>query len=166
MIINQTYELETLNFSGLPLAGLHIDAHYADYAIDFATPNPMKGGDCTITLTSGDFTATNLLNSRFERVTVRTVSGRIRMTFDGLSLENDISVRLESESGDILLTVPEGVPAHITFRTHGGALAIFSAPITQIDSTTYRTENYDKLESPRLRIDIDTVMANVRLTGM
>ena len=165
MIINQAYELETVNLSGLPLAGLNIEAHFGDYSIDFATPNPTGQGDCHISLGSGDFRGSSLLNSRFDRMNVRTVSGRIRLAFDGLSLEHDMSVRLASDSGGIWLEIPNDIPAQITFVTDNGRVIKMDEGYEQVDSTIYTTRGYHLSESPRLTIEIDTVMGDLRLTN-
>ncbi len=165
MIINQTYELETVNLSGLPLAGLNIDAYEGDYAIDFTTPNPTGQGNGHISLGSGDFRGSSLLNSRFDRLTVRTVSGRIRLAFDGLSLEHDMIVQLESESGGVWLEIPGDIPAQITFTTDSGRVIKLEAGYEQVDSTIYETGGYHLGDSPRLHIVIDTVRGDLRLTN-
>lgn len=165
MIINQAYELETVNLSGLPLAGLHIEAYVGDYTIDFATPNPTGQGDCHIALGSGDFRGSSLLNSRFDHMTVRTVSGRIRLAFDGLSLEHDMLVRLESDSGGVWLEIPPDIPAKITYVTDSGRVIKVDEGYAQVDSTIYETGGYHLGASPRLTIEIDTVMGDLRLTN-
>jgi hypothetical protein len=163
VIINQTNELETLDLSGLPLVGFNIDAQYGDYAIDFPIPNPHGNGSCNVKLGSGGFIGSSLLNSRFDRLTVKTISGQIRMAFDGLSLEQDMHVRIETECGGIWLEVPDWIPARISYHSCCGDLVRTDAAFARVDSTTYQTSGYDCGESPRLEIEIDSVMGDLRL---
>jgi len=163
--IIQTHEMETVNLSGLPLVGFNIDAKYGDYSIDFSAPNPTGCGDANISLGSGDLYASGLLNSRFDLVKVRTVSGRIRLAFDGVSLERDMTVRLETESGGVWLEIPEHIPAQIVYRTYSGTVIKAESPFNPIDSTTYEIGGYHVSDSPRLTIEVDTVMGDLRLTS-
>lgn len=165
MIIHQTHELETLNLSGLPLVGFNIEALYGDYAIDFPIPNPTGRGTCDIDLGYGNFSGSSLLNSRFDRFHVTTISGAIRLGFDGLSLEQTLRARIQTKSGGIWLEIPATIPARIYCRIAGSAVVYAAAHFEQIDSTTYQTGGYHLAASPCLEIEIDTVIGDIRLIG-
>jgi len=166
VIINEAYELEALNLHGLPLAGLRIDAGENDYAVHFASPNPAHGGSATVSLGSGSFHATGLLNSRFNTLRVQTKKGGIHVAFDGLSLEHTMTVHLHSCTGDILIKLPEHIPARIIFRTVTGTATASADHFLPVDSTIYETGSYHRLDSPHIEFEVDTLLGDLRLTGI
>ncbi len=166
MIINERHELEALNLHGLPLAGFCIDAGENDFAVHFTTPNPVHGGKANISLQGGSFRATGLLNSRFHALTVQTKKGGIHISFDGISLEQSMSVQLHSCTGDIQIELPVHIPARIVFRTVTGTATADTDHYIPVDSTIYETDSYHIMDTPCIEFEVDTLLGDLCLTGI
>jgi Toastrack DUF4097 len=153
----------TLNLGGLALTQLNVTATTGDYTLRYDTPSPAAdGGSATITLGNGSLGAAGLGSSHLDNLAVTTTGGDVRLNFGG-ALTTDMAVRINTQSGDILLTIPHDTPAQVTYRAAGGSVLEVDPQYTKTNDITYTVG--DSTQTPRLTIEIRTVVGDLRLAG-
>lgn len=166
LILNQTNTAAdtTLNLGGLTLAAINVTATTGSYTVSYGTPNPADdGGTASFGLTNGNFTASGLSNSHLSSLSVTTTGGDVQLAFDGTAITQTMSVRIETTSGSVLLKVPSTTAAQVIYRTSSGALLEIDPQYQKVNDITYVVG--DNNATPRLNIEIRTVVGDLRLAG-
>ncbi len=108
---------------GLALHNLQISDGAADVEVSFSEPNLVEMNRLEYNTGASDVTLTGLANANFENMLFRSGAGSYRLEFDG-DLKRDASVKIESGVSSMIIIVPEGVNAELTFE---GSLSNVSA---------------------------------------
>lgn len=156
-----------LNLGGLTLQEIKASATSGSYSLRYSTPTEGDGGLATFRMTSGSFDATGLADSGLNTLSVTTQGGGVQMSFDGGSgaLVRNMLVRIETQVGDVLLKIPDSLPAQVIYRTSSGVVLEVDPMYTKVNDITYSTGNYEVSAAPRLTIEIRTVVGDLRLAG-
>ncbi len=167
LIINQTNTTADtiLNLGGLALSALNATATTGNYTVSYNTPNPADdGGTASFSLTNGNFAASGLSNSHLSSLNVTTSGGDVQLTFDGTAIPQSMNVRIETTSGSVLLKIPSTAAAQVIYRTSSGALLETDPQYQKVNDITY-TVGDTSGATPRLNIEIRTVVGDLRLAG-
>lgn len=155
-----------LNLGGLTLAQLNVTATSGNYTLRYATPPPTSdGGTATFQLGNGNLEGTGLLNSHLSSLSVTSNGGNVQLTFEGGALAQDMSVRIDTRSGDVLLKIPPNVPTQVIYRTSSGTVLETDPAYTRVNDITYTLSDDAASDAPHLTIEIRTVIGDLRLAG-
>ena len=125
LILNHTNTTAdtTFNLGGLELTQVNATATTGNYTVRYASSTPAgDGGTATFQSSNGNIDAAGLLNSNLSSLVVTTSGGNIQLGFDGAGLTQDMNIRLNSQTGDVLLRIPRTVPAqnHLPYQQRCG----------------------------------------------
>ncbi len=168
LILNQTNTGAdtTFNFGGLTLSAVNVTATTGSYTVSYSTPNPADdGGTASFGLGNGGFTGSGIANSHLSSLTVTTTGGDVQMAFDGTAITQNMNVRIETTSGNVLLKVPSSVVAQVIYRTSSGALLETDPQYQKLNDITYTVGGNAASDAPRINIEIRTVVGDLRLAG-
>ncbi len=168
LILNQTNTAAnaTFNLGGLTLSAVNVTATTGNYTVSYGTPNPTDdGGTASFGMTNGDFTASGLSNSHLSSLTVTTTGGDVQLAFDGAAITQNMNVRIETTSGNVLLKIPPNAVAQVIYRTSSGALLETDPQYQKVNDITYTVGDYATSTAPRITIEIRTVVGDLRLAG-
>ena len=168
LIINQTNTgADTIfNLGGLTLSAVNVTATTGNYTVSYGTPNPADdGGTASFEMTNGDFLASGVSNSHLSSLTVTTTGGNVQMAFDGTAITQNMSVRIETSSGNVLLKIPATATAQVIYRTSSGALLETDPQYQKVNDITYTVGDTSASATPRINIEIRTVVGDLRLAG-
>lgn len=154
----------TLNLGGLSLRSITSTATSGNYTLSYDTANPESdGGTAAFQLTNGSMTASGLANSHLNNLSVTTTGGDVQLAFDGAALSQNMSVRIETQSGKVLLKVPASIAAQIIYRTSSGTVLETDPQYQQINDITYTLG--DPNSTPHISVEIRTIVGDLRLAG-
>ncbi len=145
-----------LDFSGLRIADLSVDAGLSELEMQFNKPNPERLSRLKIESGLGQFTADGLLNANCEELDFSGGLGSSKLYFTG---DNDqpIEAKIEVGLGSIVVLIQEGVPTRI--NTEG---SIFSSVdvegFQKVRKGEYISRNWDEDARNRLEIEIEVGM--------
>ncbi len=166
LILNDTNTAAntTLNLGGLSLTQLDMTATTGDTTLRFAEPNPVSG-TAVLQSNNGDFDVAGLGNSNLSRLRVTTEGGSATLSFDGAALTQNMTISIETQSGDVLLKIPATVAAQITYNSPSGAVLENDPQYTKTNNITYTVGNYAASDGSHLTIEIRSVVGDLRLAG-
>ncbi len=168
LILNQTNTgaNTTFNLGGLALSAVNVTATTGNYTVSYGTPNPADdGGTASYQITNGNFTGSGLANSHLSSLSVTTTGGDVQLAFDGAAITQNMSVRIETSSGNVLLKVPATAVAQVIYRTSSGALLETDPQYQKLNDITYTVGGNAASDVPRITIEIRTVVGDLRLAG-
>ena len=76
-----------------------------------------------------------------------------------------MSVSIDTQAGDVLLKIPAGVAAQITYNSPSGTVLEADPQYMKTNNITYTVGNYDASDGSRLTIEIRSVVGDLRLAG-
>jgi hypothetical protein len=157
----------SLQLGGLQLTELGINGTTGDFNVNYANANSLAdGGSISIALTSGDLTINNVLNSHANRIETRSTGGNQTFEFGRGDLMQDLLVAIQSTSGDIILRIPIGTAATITFMGASGRVLEASPEFVRVNPGVYETAEYANADLPRMQIAVRTVAGDLRLVSV
>lgn len=102
-------------FGGLAIERLQISDGAAEVDLNFSEPNPIELEVFDYTTGASNITLTGLGYANINTMTFRSGAGSYRLDFGG-ELQQDAEVHIESGISSVVIVVPEGVPAEVTFE--------------------------------------------------
>ena len=168
LILNHTNTTAntTLNLGGLSLTQLNLTATTGNTTIRYAAANASSGATATLQSGNGNFDLAGLSNSQLSSLSLTTQGGSVQLAFDGgATLAQNMNVSINTQSGDVLLKIPSGIAAKITYNSPSGAVLESDPQYTKTDKITYTVGNYAASDGSRLTIDIRSVVGDLRLAG-
>lgn len=168
LILNHTNTAANtiLNLGGLMLTQLNVTATSGDYTLRYDTPNPANdGGTASLQLTGGTVDAAGLVNSHLNSLAITTGGGDVSLSFDGGTLTQNMSVTINTQDGDVLVKIPAGIAAQITYNSPSGTAQEVDPQFTKVNKITYTVGNYAAATSPHVTIDFRSVVGDLRLAG-
>ncbi len=154
----------TLNLGGLSLTKLTVSATSGNTTVRFAAANPVSG-TATLSAGNGDFDLANLGNSHLSSLAISTEGGSVALAFDGAALTQNMDVSINTQAGDVLLKIPTGAAAQITYNSPSGAILETDPQYVKVNNITYTVGDYAASDGSRLTIEIRTVVGDLRLAG-
>ena len=103
------------DLGGLSLTRLDISDGAADVKISFDDPNPVEMGVLIYNTGASNVTLEKLGNANLVEMTFRSGAGNYRLDFSG-ELQRDAEVHIESGISSVVIVIPEGVSAELTFE--------------------------------------------------
>jgi len=167
LILNHTNTAAntTLHLGGLMLTQMNVTATSGDYTLRYDTPNPASdGGTSSLQLTNGTVDAAGLVNSHLSSLAITTRGGNVALGFDGGTLTQNMSVSINTQDGDVLLKIPTGIAAQVTYISPSGTAQEVDPQFTKVNNITYTLGNY-AATTPHLTIDIRSIVGDLRLAG-
>jgi hypothetical protein len=156
----------TLDLTGLTLPQLTLNGTTGPFTLNYAAPAPVSGGSIAITMTRGDVTITNLLNSGAARLDATTTSGTQTYEFTGAGLTEHLRANLIASAANIVLRLPAGLPTRIEFTTTTGIVRDLPASFTRLDRFTFENAEYANADQPRVLIEVQTITGSLRVLEM
>jgi hypothetical protein len=100
---------------GLSIKRLEISDGAADVHLSFSEPNLVEMDVLEYTTGASNVTLEGLSNANINTMTFRSGAGSYRLDFSG-ELQQDAEVHIESGISSVVIVVPEGVHAKVTFE--------------------------------------------------
>jgi hypothetical protein len=99
---------------GLSIENLSITDGASDVNLNFSEPNPTKMKTLRYNTGASTVTLENLGNANFATLIFQGGAGNYKLDFNG-NLQNDGVVSIEAGVSTVILVVPEGTPAQVSF---------------------------------------------------
>ncbi len=103
------------DLGGLSIKNLEIADGASDVNLTFSKPNQSEMDVFRYNTGASNVTLENLGNANFSTMVFRSGAGNYRIDFSG-EIKQDTSVSIDSGISSLVIIVPEGVPAQVTFE--------------------------------------------------
>ncbi|MEJ2707681.1 MAG: toast rack family protein [Anaerolineales bacterium] len=100
---------------GLSLQSLQVSDGASDVELDFSEPNLVEMDEFRYSTGASSVELNSLANANFDSMVFRSGAGDYRLDFSG-ELQRDARVRIESGISQVVILVPQGVPASLRFE--------------------------------------------------
>jgi hypothetical protein len=144
------------DLGGLSLQSLQISDGASDVQVDFSAPNPVEMDEFRYSTGASSVTLDNLANANFSSLVFRSGAGDYRLDFSG-ELQRDARVRIESGISQVVVLMPQGVPASLQFE--GGLSNISLSGDWQKSGNHYTHSG----SGPELTIEVSMGAGNLEL---
>ncbi len=141
---------------GVPLHELRIAEGVADTRVSFSELNPIEMDTLRYDTGASKATLTGLANANFDEMDFRSGAGDYRLDFSG-QLQRDAEVSIKSGLSSIVIIVPEGTPATVSFE--GGLTNVDLDGEWRMSGSNYVLSG----EGPHLTISIEMGAGNLEL---
>jgi hypothetical protein len=141
---------------GLALQNLEVNDGAADARLKFSQPNKAQMDDFYYSTGASSVDLSGLANANFNKMVFRGGAGSYTLDFSG-QLQRDATVTIESGISQVVIIVPEGVPATVTFI--GGLANINAQDAWQKSGNTYLLEG----SGPKLTISVTMGAGDIEL---
>ena len=141
---------------GIPLHELRIAEGAADTSLSFSEINPVEMDTLRYDTGASRATLSGLANANFQEFDFRSGAGEYRLDFSG-QLQQDADVSIKSGLSSIVIIVPEGTPATVSFE--GGLTNVDRSGAWESSGGVYRMPG----EGPELNITIEIGAGNLEL---
>lgn len=143
-------------FGGLAIHDLHVADGAANVNLKFSTPNTETMNAFRYETGASNISMEKLANANFQTMIFQSGAGNYNLDFSGL-LQQDASIFIETGLSRLVISVPDGVPAEVSFE---GPL---SKVITRGDWQQSGEEYFLEGQGPRLIFLIETKAGTVTL---
>lgn len=143
-------------FGGLAIRDLHIADGAATVKLKFSTPNTEEMTAFRYESGASNISMDKLANANFQTMIFQSGAGNYTLDFSGL-LQRDASIFIETGLSRLVISVPDGVPAEVSFE---GPL---TKVITQGDWQQSGEEYFLEGQGPKLNFIIETKAGTVTL---
>jgi hypothetical protein len=143
-------------FGGLAIRDLHIADGAATVKLKFSTPNTVEMTAFRYESGASNISMDKLANANFQTMILQSGAGNYNLDFSGL-LQRDASIFIETGLSRLVISVPDGVPAEVSFE---GPL---TKVITQGDWQQSGDEYFLEGQGPKLTFIIETKAGTVTL---
>ena len=120
------------DLGGLSIKNLEISDGASDANLTFSTPNQSSMDVFRYTTGASNVSLNNLANANFSTMIFRSGAGSYHLDFSG-ELKQDMAVSVDSGISTLVITIPEGVAAQVSF----------SGNLTNVDISGAWTKNGD-----------------------
>ena len=144
------------DLGGLTLQSLEIRDGAADVNLDFSELNKTEMRSFRYSTGASSVALNNLANANFSLMTFRSGAGEYTLDFSG-DLQRSANVIIESGISKIVIVVPEGTSAVVTFR--GGLTDVDKDDEWVISGNTYEVTG----SGPTLNIEVEMGAGNLEL---
>jgi hypothetical protein len=141
---------------GVPLHELRIAEGVADTRVSFSELNPIEMDTLRYDTGASKATLTGLANANFDEMDFRSGAGDYRLDFSG-QLQRDAEVSIKSGLSSIVIIVPEGTPATVSFE--GGLTNVDLDGDWRMSGSNYVLSG----EGPQLTISVEMGAGNLEL---
>ena len=141
---------------GVPLHELRIAEGVADTRVSFSELNPIEMDTLRYDTGASKVILTGLANANFEEMDFRSGAGDYRLEFSG-QLQRDAEVSIKSGLSSIVIIVPEGTPATVSFE--GGLTNVDLDGDWRMSGSNYVLSG----EGPQLTISVEMGAGNLEL---
>ncbi len=104
-----------LELGGLALQTLEINDGAADVDVEFSKPNLVEMDVFRYNTGASNISVDGLANANVATLLFRSGAGSYKLDFSG-ELKRDMVVNIESGISSLVISIPEGVPAQVTFE--------------------------------------------------
>jgi hypothetical protein len=156
LIINAGAYSGKYEFGGLALESLEISDGAADVDVEFSEPNPTEMDLFRYNTGASNVSIENIANSNTSTFIFQSGAGNYQLDFSG-ELKRDMVVNIESGISTLVITMPEGVPAQVTFE--GGFANVDSSGAWEESGSSYQQEG----SGPRITIIIEMGAGTLQL---
>lgn len=143
-------------FGGLSLERLEISDGASNVKLNFSEPNPVELDVFDYTTGASTVTLEGLGNANIKTMTFRGGAGSYRLDFSG-ELQQDAEVHIDSGISSVVIVIPEGVQAEVTFD--GGMANVDFYGEWERDGNNY----IQKGEGPTIHIAVKMGAGNLEL---
>lgn len=144
------------DLSGVPIHELRIAEGAAKTDLSFLELNPVEMDTLRYDTGASQATLTGLANANFREMDFRSGAGDYRLDFSG-ELQRDAYVSIKSGLSNVVVIVPEGTPAMVTFE--GGLANIDRSGSWRMSGSVYTLPG----EGPELTITVEMGAGNLEL---
>ena len=141
---------------GVPLHELRIAEGVADTRVSFSELNPIEMDTLRYDTGASKVILTGLANANFDEMDFRSGAGDYRLDFSG-QLQRDAEVSIKSGLSSIVIIVPEGTPATVSFE--GGLTNVDLDGDWRMSGSNYVLSG----EGPQLTISVEMGAGNLEL---
>jgi hypothetical protein len=141
---------------GVPLHELRIAEGAADTSLSFSEANPVEMDTLRYDTGASKASLSELANANFRDMDFRSGAGNYRLDFSG-ELQQDADVSIKSGLSSIVIVVPEGTPATVSFE--GGLTNVDVGGEWRMSGSVYTMPG----EGPELNISIEIGAGNLEL---
>ncbi len=166
LTINSQSANANLNLGGLSLDSLVAAGTDGDYVVNFDGPNPLESSRIRIGLTTGSITMTGIFRSRVRELVGMTTGGNQSYEFGGGDLIDDLTGDIETRTGDVVLRIPTGTAARVSFTAASGRVLQTSPEFVEVAENVFETAEYTNGDQPRVQIAVRSVAGDLRLFVM
>jgi hypothetical protein len=122
------------DLGGIALQDLEISDGASNVNLRFSNPNLTQMNTFRYTTGASSIKMTGLANANFNNMIFRCGAGSYELGFTG-NLQRDMNVTIESGISNVVITIPQGVSAKVTFA--GGLSSVNTEGNWQKSGTTY-----------------------------
>jgi hypothetical protein len=148
---NGDYEL-----GGLSLQDLEISDGASNVNLNFSKPNLIPMDTFLYQTGASSIKMLGLANANFNNMTFRCGAGSYQLDFSG-QLKRDMNITIESGISNIVLIIPQGVSARVTFE--GGLSSVNTSGNWTKNGNTY----IQTASGPTIRVDVKMGAGNLDL---
>lgn len=163
LTINSGSASANLGLGGLSLASLTASGTSGDYVVNFGALNPLENSRVRIELTSGSITMNGIFRAHISELVGITTGGNQSYEFGGGELTGNLLGDIETRTGDIVLRIPIGTAAHVSFTAASGRVLQSSPEFIEITENVFETVEYANPDVPRVQIAVRSVAGDLRL---
>lgn len=156
LVINAGAYHGDIELGGLSLRSLEIADGAADVRLEFSESNQIEMETLRYTTGASNVQLLGLANANFTSMIFRSGAGDYTLDFSG-QLQRNAVVTIESGISHVVLIVPEGISARVTFK--GGLAGIDASREWDKSGDTYTLEG----QGPQLIINIDMAAGSLEL---
>ena len=115
LTINVGAALADIELGGLALTQLVVSQGASDLRLSFSERNRAEMSRLQVIAGASNMTLSGLANANAEQISFKGGAGSYTLRFDG-QLPRDVEVSVDAGLGNVVIVVPEGVPAEATFE--------------------------------------------------
>jgi hypothetical protein len=168
------YELEIDNgvaradlaLGGLPLTKLSVDGGVGEINVTLDKFNPQVADTVKLNSGVGRVQVTGLLNANAKQITADSGAGELVLSFTGDSLKQDLAVAMNAGVGGSTINVKKGVPTRVIVKQGVGKVTGQGGDFTLTSDDVYTTVGFDTATGPKITINLEMGVGNVRLNTM
>ncbi len=152
-----------LALGGLPLNFVSIEGGVGEVFVGFDKSNPQTASTLTFKTGVGRLQAAGLLNANAQSMSVESGAGDVQLDFTGDTLKQDLVVKVKTGVGALTANFKKGIPVRVVARQGLGRVKGQGGDFTLTDNDIYATAGFDTASGPRIIMDVETGVGEVRL---